>query len=202
MSSACDMVLLGPPGAGKGAQARRLVAALDLVAIGTGDLLREAVAEGSSVGRSAEAHMRAGGLVPDALIVELVERRLAELEPDTGALFDGFPRTIAQAEALDACLVRLDRRVSHVVALDVGEDEIVARLSRGRFESDGSQLVARTDDRPEIVRERLRTYREQTAPLLGFYAERGLLLRLDGSGEPAALCDEIVAAIGVAGHAS
>jgi adenylate kinase len=89
-----------------------------------------------------------------------------------------------------------------VIALDVAEDEIVARLSRGRFETDGSRLVARADDRPEIVRERLSAYREQTAPLLGFFASRGLLLRLDGRGEPTALCDEIVVAIGVAGRGS
>jgi adenylate kinase len=182
------IVLLGPPGAGKGTQAQLLSARLGVPAISTGDMLREAVAAGSPLGLRVAGVMATGELVDDALMAEVVRERLAR--PDTGAgyLLDGYPRTLPQAETLEAILTESGRQLDAVVMVDVPEDELVRRaLLRGR-----------ADDSAEVVRERQRVYREKTAPLIGYYKERGLLHEIDGHMPVGEVTASLFAALGVA----
>ncbi|RKR06648.1 adenylate kinase [Kushneria sinocarnis] len=180
------LILLGPPGAGKGTQAKFLCERYGIPQISTGDMLRTAIREGSELGRKVEAVMNAGELVSDDLIVSLVKERIAQQDCANGFLFDGFPRTIAQADATREAGVRLD----HVIEIAVDEDEIVKRLSGRRVHPDsgrvyhiehqpprqvdiddetGEPLIQRDDDREETVRDRLRVYRDQTRPLVDYY---------------------------------
>jgi adenylate kinase len=169
------VVFFGPPGSGKGTQASRLAAELGVPQISTGDILRANVALGTELGKIARPIMEAGELVPDELVTKMLKARLAERDAENGALFDGFPRTVAQAEALDALLAELGRRVDVVLFIDVPDDVIVARLlSRARLEG-------RADDTPATVRERLRVYREKTAPLAARYEASGKLVAIDGN---------------------
>lgn len=197
-----DLILLGPPGAGKGTQARWIVEALGIPQISTGDMLRAARKAGTPLGKQADAYMSAGKLVPDEVVVGLVAERLREADCVAGFLLDGFPRTIPQAEALDAELARHGRKVSAVVALEVADEALVRRLSGRRtctacnriwhLEFDpppspercacGGTLLQRDDDKEETIRNRLRVYHAQTAPLIAYYERRGLLRRVDGSG--------------------
>ncbi len=195
------LVFLGPPGAGKGTQAAELARELGLAHLSTGDLLRAAVAEGTPLGRAADGHMRAGRLVPDELVLEILRERLARSDPSAGFILDGYPRTVAQAQTLET-ITPLDR----VVWFEVDGPVLIERLSgrrscprcgsvynvvskppraSGRCDRDGTELVQRPDDRPEAVAVRLRVFAEQTAPLLERYRREGLLRSLDGSG-PAA----------------
>lgn len=173
---ALDLLLLGPPGAGKGTQAKRLVDEHGIPQISTGDMLREAIASGSELGLRVGPILDAGELVPDALMVELIRERLAR--PDTGGGFvlDGFPRTIAQAEALDEMLHGIERTLSAVLELQLDEEEAVRRLL-GRALEEG-----RSDDTPDVVRNRMRVYREQTEPLVAYYLARGTLVGVDAAG--------------------
>jgi adenylate kinase len=175
------VVLLGPPGAGKGTQAQIIAGQLGVPAISTGDIFRANVSGQTELGLKAKSYMDAGDLVPDEITVAMVRDRLAETDAKGGFLLDGFPRTIAQAEQLRASLAELGHRLDCVLELVVDEDELVRRLSGRRMLVDG-EWVQREDDKPETVRHRLQVYREQTSPLSGFYADEGLLTRIDAIG--------------------
>lgn len=179
-------VLLGAPGSGKGTQAERLSAALAVPAISTGEMLRQAVAEGSELGARVAGVMAAGRLVDDGLMAEVVGERLARPDTRGGFLLDGYPRTPEQARTLDGLLAASGRELGAVVVLDVPEEVLVARaLARQR-----------ADDRAEVVRERLRVYRDKTEPLVGHYERRGLLRRIDGDRPIEDITASVLAALG------
>jgi adenylate kinase len=201
VSRAVDVILLGAPGAGKGTQATRISGELGLLHVSTGDILRAAVAAGTPLGKSAQEYMDRGDLVPDEVIVGVVAERLQEADCAGGVLFDGFPRTLPQAEALTQVLAEQGRAEPKVLAIEVAEAALVRRLSERRtcpacagiFSVDalggapecpkcGGELYQRADDAPESVAQRLRVYAAQTAPLLDYYAARGSLRRVDGEG--------------------
>jgi adenylate kinase len=170
------IVLLGPPGSGKGTQAVLLKERLGVPHISTGDLLRAAVAAGSALGLKAKAAMDAGELVSDQLMLGLIEERMGSDDVKAGYILDGYPRNLAQARALDELLGRLEMPVQKALALAVDEEQIVARIAK-RAEEEG-----RSDDSEAVVRNRLAVYREQTAPVTGYYESKGLLAEIDGIG--------------------
>jgi adenylate kinase len=176
------VVLLGPPGAGKGTQAQIIAGHLGVPAISTGDIFRANVSGRTELGKKAKVYMDAGDLVPDEVTVAMVRDRLDEPDAKAGFLLDGFPRTIAQAEQLRDSLAGLGNALDRVLELVVDEDELVRRLSGRRMLVDG-QMVQRDDDKPETVRHRLEVHREQTAPLSDFYAAEGLLVKIDAVGQ-------------------
>ena len=183
------MVLLGPPGAGKGTQAQLLAARLGVPAISTGDMLRAAVSAGSELGGRVESVMASGALVDDALMAEVVRERVAQPDTGRGYLLDGYPRTLPQAETLAGILSDAGQTLDAVLLVDVPEDELVRRaLLRGRG-----------DDKEEVIRERLRLYREKTEPLIGYYRERGLLREIDGNLSVEEVTSRMYAALGVQG---
>jgi adenylate kinase len=213
-----NLILIGPPGAGKGTQAQRLRDDFALPFISTGEMLRAHVKEGTELGKAAKAHMDSGGLVPDELILAMAAERLDADDTQDGFILDGFPRTTAQAEALDEQLQREGRRITAALLLEVPDADIVKRIAgrrvcgnserphnyhvdfdppkhEGFCDQDGTPLVQRDDDRPEVVQKRLSVYHEQTSPLVEFYDERGLLRRVDGTRTPAEVHDHIRAVI-------
>jgi adenylate kinase len=190
------VVLLGPPGAGKGTQAQIIAARFGVPAISTGDIFRANVSGQTELGRKAKTYMDAGDLVPDEITVAMVKDRLAEPDAKVGFLLDGFPRTISQAEQLRSSLADLGQALDCVLELVVEEEELVRRLSGRRMLVDG-QMVQREDDKPETVRHRLHVYQEQTAPLSGFYESEGLLARIDAIGEVEEVTARALAACGV-----
>ena len=169
-----NLILFGPPGAGKGTQAKRLVDERGFVQLSTGDMLRAARASGSPLGVRVAAIMDAGSLVSDAIVTELIEDALDRNAGAPGFIFDGYPRTVAQAEALDALLARRATRIDLVVRLEVDAPALIARITR-RFEDQG-----RADDNPESFKVRLKAYTDQTAPLVPYYEEQGKLVGIDG----------------------
>lgn len=171
-----NLILFGPPAAGKGTQAKRLVAERGMVQLSTGDMLREAISSGTELGQRCKAIMDAGHLVPDPIVIALIELRLDEAEKAGGAIFDGFPRTLAQAEALDEMLERRGARIDHVIRLRVDEQALLTRVTQ-RFHDQG-----RPDDNPETFVTRLGAYNAQTAPLLPYYQAQGKLTEVDGMG--------------------
>lgn len=180
------VVLFGPPGSGKGTQSQRVAERLGIPHVATGDILRAEVARGSALGREAEPIMRSGKLVPDDLIVRIIESRLGEPDAATGALLDGFPRTVPQAEALDGMLRRRGRQVDVVVALRVDDDELRRRILRR------AEIEGRADDTDAALDERLRTYRSETAPVLGYYRKSGTsIVEVDGAGDIDAVTERI-----------
>jgi adenylate kinase len=203
--SELNLILLGPPGAGKGTQGVRLSQDFGLPYIATGDMLREEVKKGSDLGRRAEKFMKEGQLVPDEIIIGMIFERIEAEDARDGFLLDGFPRTVAQAQALDEELAKLDRELTAVLLIEVPDDEVIRRLAGRRVSAktgrvyhlefdppkradrcdvDGSRLIQREDDKEETVRRRLQVYHEQTAPLIDYYEERGLLRRFDGRRSP------------------
>ena len=213
MSTQHNVILLGGPGAGKGTQAERIVADFGLPHISTGEMLRAAVAKGTQMGLEAQKYMESGALVPDEVVIGVVRERLAEPDAGDGFLLDGFPRTIPQAEQLDAMLAEAGRAVTHVVLIDVPADELVQRIAGRRScagcgklynvtfdppKADGvcdvcgRELVQRADDNEDTVRNRIGVYEDQTAPLIGYYTERGVLSSAFGGGK---LPDEVYAQV-------
>jgi adenylate kinase len=189
------VVLLGPPGAGKGTQAQIIAGKLGVPAISTGDIFRANVSGHTELGQQAKVYMDAGDLVPDEITVAMVKDRLAEPDAKEGFLLDGFPRTIAQAEQLRDSLAEQGHVLDRVLELVVDEEELVRRLSGRRMLVDG-KMVQREDDKPETVRHRLDVYREQTAPLSGYYESEGLLARIDAIGSIEEVTARAMAALG------
>lgn len=171
-----NLILFGPPAAGKGTQAKRLVDGRGMVQLSTGDMLRAAIASGSELGKKVEGVMQRGELVTDEIVIALIEERLPEAEASGGAIFDGFPRTLAQAKTLDAMLAGRKARIDIVIRLLVDDEALVKRVA-GRFAESG-----RADDNPDSFKVRLAAYNEQTAPLLPYYREAGKLVEVDGMG--------------------
>ncbi|HEY0392242.1 MAG TPA: adenylate kinase [Solirubrobacterales bacterium] len=207
-----NLVLLGPPGSGKGTQGERLQEELELPYYATGDILRAAVREGTELGRAAKDYMDRGDLVPDEVIVGMIGERIDSAEAADGFILDGFPRTAPQAEALAARLAELGRRLTSVLLIDVSDEEVVRRLGGrrtcvenghvfhvefsppqrdGACDIDGSELIVRDDDKPEVIRHRLDQYHSKTAPLIEHYDNQSLLRRIDGSASPDQVGEEI-----------
>jgi adenylate kinase len=184
-----NLILFGPPAAGKGTQAKRLVTERGMVQLSTGDMLRAARTSGSALGKKLAAIMDAGHLVSDEIVIALIEERLLEAEAAGGAIFDGFPRTLAQAEALDAMLARRGQKIDRVVRLKVDDGALMQRIGK-RFEEQG-----RADDNPETFKVRLDKYNTETAPLLPFYRGQGKLAEVDGMDTVEAVAKSIDAAL-------
>jgi adenylate kinase len=184
-----NLILFGPPAAGKGTQAKRLVSERGMVQLSTGDMLRAAIASGSDLGQRVAGIMERGELVPDEVVINLIEHALPAAEAAGGAIFDGFPRTIHQAEALDDMLCRLGKRIDRVLRLRVDDQDLIARVAK-RFAEEG-----RPDDNPESFKVRLEHYNAQTAPLLPHYMAQGKLVEVDGMGSVDQVAREIDAAL-------
>ena len=201
-----NLILLGPPGSGKGTQGERLQEDFRLPYYATGDILRAAVKEGTEVGKQAEEYMGRGDLVPDEVIIGVIAERLQDEEAADGFILDGFPRTVPQAEALDSKMKELQREITAVILIDVPEDEVLRRLGgrrtceknpghiyhlefdppkeEGVCDIDGAKLTVRDDDRPEVIKNRLAQYREKTEPLIDYYEDRGILQPVNGELPP------------------
>lgn len=214
--SELNLILFGPPGAGKGTQAARLQEDFRLPYVATGDILRAAVKDGTELGLKAKGFMDAGELVPDDLVIDLIVDRVGADDARDGFILDGFPRTRAQADALAEAFDKLGRRITAVLLFDVPDDVLVKRISgrrmsvktgrvyhvesdppkhEGRCDVDGSRLIQRDDDKPEVVERRLAVYHEQTEPLVSYYDERGLLRRIDGTRSPVEVHDHVRAVL-------
>jgi len=213
-----NMILLGPPGAGKGTQAEFLVEKLQVAHISTGDMLRAAVARGSQLGLKANEYMKAGKLVPDELVVGIVRERIVEPDCSGGFLLDGFPRTIPQAEALDAAIAQLGLGAPVVVNMQVADEELVTRLSGRRMcdqcgmilhitregldvgapcpgENCNGTIYQRSDDQAEAIKQRLEVYKQQTQPLIDYYDAKGQLLRVEALGTVEEVNDRVTDAL-------
>jgi adenylate kinase len=214
--SELNLILFGPPGAGKGTQADRLRDDFRLPFISTGEMLRANVKDESELGLEAKKYMDAGDLVPDELIVAMAADRLKQEDAQDGFILDGFPRTIDQAKALEAQLSERGRRVTAAILIDVSDEDVVRRISgrrvcvkaghnyhiefdppkrEGVCDQDGSRLIQRDDDKPDVIRNRLSVYHESTEPLISFYDQQGLMRRIDGTRSPTEVHDHIRAVI-------
>jgi adenylate kinase len=210
--SGLNLVLLGPPGSGKGTQGERLQADFRLPYYATGDILRAAVRDETELGRKAKEYMDRGDLVPDEVIIGVISERIESAEAADGFILDGFPRTTAQAEALDEEMERLDTRLTAALLIEVSDDEVVRRLggrrtcvkeghifhvefdppkNEGVCDVCGSRLVVRDDDKPEVIRNRLEQYHQKTEPLIAHYESQGVLRRVDGGLDPDTVGDRI-----------
>jgi adenylate kinase len=212
-----NLILLGPPGAGKGTQAQRLAQDFRLPYVATGEMLRDAVRAGTELGKEAEKYMNNGDLVPDDVIVGLAVERIKQPDCADGFILDGFPRTVEQAKALDEELERMGRKLTAALFIDVPDEEVVRRISGRRqcvkneqhvyhvefdppkhddvCDQDGARLIQRDDDKPETVKRRLAVYHEKTEPVISYYDERGVLRRFDGTRSPTEVHDHIRATL-------
>lgn len=211
-----NLILIGPPGAGKGTQAKRLVKAHSIPQFSTGDMLREAIASGSKLGIEAREYMSRGSLVPDELVVALIEEKLEQVGRGTGFILDGFPRTIEQADALGSMLSRRGEQIDRVVMLEVPDALVIGRLAgrltcptdqltyhpesmpprnAGHCDACGAALVQRPDDAVEAITKRLEGYHRWTAPVARYYEQKGLLRRIDGTGAPDAVASRVAEAL-------
>ncbi len=216
MTKALHIILMGPPGCGKGTQGKMLEERYGVPQLSTGDMLRAAVREGTAVGREAKLFMDRGELVPDATIVGVIAERLEQTDCAKGCIFDGFPRSLGQAEALDRMLQESGRALNAVVNIAVSDEEVVKRLTgrrqcrncgtgfhvafktpqqEGVCDACGGELYQRDDDNEQTIRDRLRVYNEQTAPLIEYYRERGLLQNVEGQGSIDEIFEKVCAAI-------
>jgi adenylate kinase len=212
-----NLILLGPPGAGKGTQAKMLMDRYDIPQISTGDILRGAVKEGTDMGKKAKEFMDAGKLVPDEVIIGIVKDRLKEDDAQNGYMLDGFPRTVPQAEALDEMLKDMGSKIDHVVSIEVPDEELVGRLTgrrtcrecgsgfhmkfdppkeEGKCDKCSGELYQRDDDNVETVTNRLKVYGDQTQPLIDYYQNKGLLRPINGVGGISEIFDKVVAVLG------
>jgi adenylate kinase len=203
--SELNLILLGPPGSGKGTQGERLQEDFRLPYYATGDILRAAVREGTEIGQKAREYMERGDLVPDEVIIDVIAERIQQGEASDGFILDGFPRTLPQAEALDSKMKELGRRISAAILIDVPDEEVQRRLGGRRICEDnghvfhlefdppqkegvcdvcGGRLIVRDDDKPEVIAHRLEQYREKTEPLIDYYEDGGILQRVDGGRAP------------------
>ena len=210
--SELNLILLGPPGSGKGTQGEALQEDLRLPYYATGDILRAAVKEGTELGKQAKEYMDKGELVPDDVIIGVISERIQGEDASDGFILDGFPRTVPQAEALEESIEKLGRKLTAAILIETPEEEIVKRLSgrrtceqdghvfhvdfnppkkEGVCDVDGSPLIIRDDDKPEVVQKRLQQYREKTAPLIDYYEDRGILQKVVGTGAPDDVAEHI-----------
>ncbi|WP_457622776.1 adenylate kinase [Persephonella sp.] len=202
------LIFLGPPGAGKGTQAQRLVEEKGFVQLSTGDILREAVKKGTELGKKAKEYMESGKLVPDDLIIAIIEEKLKELE-GKDIILDGFPRTIPQAEALDKMLPAVGRTLDKVILFELSDEEILRRLTGRRVDPktgkvyhiefnpppEGVEVIQRDDDKEEVIRKRLDVYHQQTAPLIEYYKNQNKLFVVDASKSPDEVYKELLSVI-------
>jgi adenylate kinase len=214
-----NLILLGGPGAGKGTQAKLLIEKYKIPQISTGDILRAAVKEGTAMGKKAKEYMDAGKLVPDEVVIGIIEDRLKQADAQKGFILDGFPRTVPQAQALDATLKKMGSKIDHVISIEVDEEELVTRLTgrrtcknaacgqmyhvkftpakkEGVCDKCGSELYQRDDDNETTVRSRLATYNQATKPLIDYYAKQGILKTIKGVGGIDDIFKKIVGILG------
>jgi adenylate kinase len=211
-----NLILLGPPGSGKGTQAKKIVERYQIPQISTGDILRAAIKEQTPMGRQAKGYMDQGTLVPDEIVVGIVRERLKAADCKGGFILDGFPRTVPQAEALEATLQTMNRGIDYVVSIEVNNEELLKRLTgrrtcrgcggmyhlifapphkEGVCDQCGGELYQRDDDKEETIKARLRVYEEQTAPLIAYYRSKGYMRAIDGVGAMEQIFQDIVKAI-------
>ncbi|MBQ3783901.1 MAG: adenylate kinase [Lachnospiraceae bacterium] len=212
------IIMLGAPGAGKGTQAKRIAEKYSIPHISTGDIFRANIKEGTDLGKKAKEYMDKGALVPDELVCDLVVDRISQADAKNGYVLDGFPRTIPQAEALDAALTKIGEKVDFAIDVDVPDDNIINRMSgrracvacggtyhvvfnptkvEGVCDACGGQLILRDDDQPETVKNRLKVYHEQTQPLIDYYTKKNILKSVDGTQDMSKVFDSIVAILEV-----
>ncbi|MDK2896778.1 MAG: adenylate kinase [Candidatus Atribacteria bacterium] len=206
------LVLLGPPGAGKGTQAKMIEQEFGISQISTGDIIRESIRQQTEWGKKANEYVKEGKLVPDEVVIGIIQEQLSQEKFQAGFMLDGFPRTLQQAEALASMLDNMGKRLDGVLYFEVNEEEVIQRLSARRIcencqatynllskppkedqicDACGGKLIQRADDRPEVIRQRLKTYKEQTAPLVKWYEDRGLLYRLKSEGSIAEVYQQV-----------
>ncbi len=212
-----NIVFLGPPGAGKGTQAKMIAEKYGIPQISTGDMFREHLSKGTELGKKAKEYMDKGALVPDEIVLDMVEERLKQPDCEKGFILDGFPRTVPQAEALDKLLEKLGKKIDYAILIDVPDEELVKRLTgrrtckkcgmmyhvmfkppkeEGKCDVCGGELYQRADDNEETVRNRLKVYHEQTEPIIAYYEKKGVLHRIDGMGSIEEIFNRIVQLLG------
>lgn len=212
------IIMLGAPGAGKGTQAKKIAEKYSIPHISTGDIFRANIKEGTELGKKAKEYMDKGALVPDELVCDLVVDRISQEDAKNGYVLDGFPRTIPQAEALDAALTKINEKVDYAIDVDVPDENIINRMSGRRAcvacggtyhivfnptkkedvcDACGGQLILREDDKPETVKNRLKVYHEQTQPLIEYYTKKNILKSVDGTQDMSKVFDSIVAILEV-----